>query len=147
MQRALAVGLAFAAFLQAAGSIAQVNDKNLIDGQASEGIRSEAVDRVNAEGLKQLKGRADSLKADEQDVQRWREMKFGLFINWGPISLKGAPIGWSRGGERRGWRGTRLGPDYSSQFEPVTARYVRLNILQATKGPTIWEFQLFAPKK
>ena len=32
-------------------------------------------------------------------------MKFGLFIHWGPISLQGAPIGWSRGGERRGWRG------------------------------------------
>lgn len=28
-------------------------------------------------------------------------------------------------------------------FEPVTARFVRLNILQATDVPTIWELQLF----
>ncbi len=42
------------------------------------------------------------LKADEQIVQQWREMKFGLFIHWGPVSLKGTEIGWSRGGERRG---------------------------------------------
>jgi alpha-L-fucosidase len=44
-------------------------------------------------------------------------------------------------------RGTKLGHDYSKQFEPVKARYVRLNILNATDGPTICEFQLFAPKK
>lgn len=44
-------------------------------------------------------------------------------------------------------QGTKLGHDYSKQFEPVRARYVRLNILKATDGPTICEFQLFAPKK
>ncbi|MHC4087816.1 MAG: alpha-L-fucosidase [Planctomycetota bacterium] len=47
----------------------------------------------------------DYLKAAEQDMQAWREMKFGLFIHWGPVSLKGTEIGWSRGGERRGRRG------------------------------------------
>lgn len=45
---------------------------------------------------------ADFLKADKQDIQQWQEMKFGLFIHWGPVSLKGTEIGWSRGGERRG---------------------------------------------
>ena len=40
---------------------------------------------------------ADYLKAGEQDVQAWRQMKFGLFIHWGPVSLKGTEIGWSRG--------------------------------------------------
>jgi alpha-L-fucosidase len=44
-------------------------------------------------------------------------------------------------------QGTTIGSDYSTQFEPVTARYIRLNILEATDGPTIGEFQLFAPKK
>jgi len=43
--------------------------------------------------------------------------------------------------------GSKLGPDYSSQFESVTARQVRLNILNASDAPSIWEFQLFAPKK
>ena len=36
----------------------------------------------------------------------WRDGKFGLFIHWGPVSLKGTEIGWSRGGERRGTGGT-----------------------------------------
>lgn len=44
-------------------------------------------------------------------------------------------------------RGTKIGADYSKTFEPVTARQVRLNILNSTDGPTIWEFQLLAPKK
>ena len=36
----------------------------------------------------------------------WREARFGLFIHWGPVSLKGTEIGGSRGGERRGTGGT-----------------------------------------
>jgi alpha-L-fucosidase len=43
--------------------------------------------------------------------------------------------------------GARIGDAYSKTFEPVTARRVRLNILEATDGPTIWEFQLMAPKR
>ncbi len=35
----------------------------------------------------------------------WREARFGMFIHWGPVSLKGTEIGWSRGGERRGTGG------------------------------------------
>jgi alpha-L-fucosidase len=44
-------------------------------------------------------------------------------------------------------KGTAIGPRWTAKFEPVTARYVRLNILKAADGPTIWEFQLFAPGK
>ncbi len=33
----------------------------------------------------------------------WREGRFGLFIHWGPVSLQGTEIGWSRAGERRGY--------------------------------------------
>jgi alpha-L-fucosidase len=44
-------------------------------------------------------------------------------------------------------RGTKIGSDYVMDFEPVTAKEVRLNILDAIEGPTIWEFQLLAPKK
>jgi len=36
-------------------------------------------------------------------LEWWREARFGLFIHWGPVSLKGTEIGWSRGGERRGY--------------------------------------------
>ena len=45
-----------------------------------------------------------------------------------------------------GWKtfhtGTRLGTNFSARFEPVTAQVVRLNVLESTDGPTIWEFQL-----
>ncbi|NIP25398.1 MAG: hypothetical protein GWN67_07675 [Phycisphaerae bacterium] len=45
------------------------------------------------------------------------------------------------------WRtfytGTTIGQDFNAEFEPVTTRYVRLNILAATDVPTIWEVQLF----
>jgi alpha-L-fucosidase len=66
----------------------------------------------------------DYLKAGEQDMQAWREMKFGLFIHWGPVSLKGTEIGWSRGGERRGTGGTGQIPfkEYDNlykKFNPV----------------------------
>ena len=26
----------------------------------------------------------------------WREARFGLFLHWGPVSLQGTEIGWSR---------------------------------------------------
>ncbi len=38
-------------------------------------------------------------------LEAWRADRFGLFIHWGPVSLKGTEIGWSRAGERRGYRG------------------------------------------
>ncbi len=39
-------------------------------------------------------------------------------------------------------RGTTLGPDYKAHFTPVVARHVRLNILEATEGPTLAEIRL-----
>ena len=33
----------------------------------------------------------------------WRAARFGMFIHWGPVSIKGTEIGWSRAGERRGY--------------------------------------------
>jgi alpha-L-fucosidase len=39
--------------------------------------------------------------------------------------------------------GTTIGDSMLQSFPPVTAQKVRLNILDATEGPTIWEFQLF----
>jgi len=64
------------------------------------------------------------LKASEQDMQWWKDAKFGLFIHWGPVSLKGTEIGWSRGGERRGRGGTGTIPvevydNLYREFNPV----------------------------
>jgi hypothetical protein len=39
--------------------------------------------------------------------------------------------------------GTTVGKDYSAEFKKVKAQHVRLNIIEATDVPTIWEFQLF----
>jgi len=77
--------------------------------------------QVKASGRKESK---DYLRASEEDMQWWREMKFGLFIHWGPVSLKGTEIGWSRGGERRGrgGKGTIPAEEYDNlykQFNPV----------------------------
>jgi alpha-L-fucosidase len=48
----------------------------------------------------------DLLTAKPEAMKWWQEARFGLFIHWGPVSLKGTEIGWSRGGERRGTGGT-----------------------------------------
>jgi len=32
-------------------------------------------------------------------INKWRDARFGMFIHWGPVSLKGTEIGWSRGVE------------------------------------------------
>jgi len=50
---------------------------------------------------------------------------------------------WRDDGWQPCYRGENLGAKLSARFEPVTARRVRLNITEATDGPTIWEFQLF----
>jgi alpha-L-fucosidase len=66
------------------------------------------------------------LQASPEDVQAWRELKFGLFVHWGPVSLKGTEIGWSRGGERRGRNDKSTGEipvevydNLYKQFNPV----------------------------
>ncbi len=40
-------------------------------------------------------------------------------------------------------QGGNPGAKFAATFKPVTARRVRLNLLETTDGPTIWEFQLF----
>jgi alpha-L-fucosidase len=35
--------------------------------------------------------------ASPEAVAQWRQLKFGLFIHWGPVSLKGTEISWTRG--------------------------------------------------
>ena len=35
-------------------------------------------------------------------IERWKDLRFGMFIHWGPVSIVGTEISWSRAGERRG---------------------------------------------
>ncbi len=37
----------------------------------------------------------------EGAIAKWQDRRFGMFIHWGPVSLKGTEISWSRAGERR----------------------------------------------
>ncbi|HOA50789.1 MAG: alpha-L-fucosidase [Thermogutta sp.] len=37
--------------------------------------------------------------APPESLAKWQAMRFGLFIHWGPVSLKGTEIGWSRGAQ------------------------------------------------
>lgn len=64
------------------------------------------------------------LNAPPEQIARWRQLKFGLFIHWGPVSLMGTEIGWSRGGPRRGTGGTGQIPlevydNLYKKFNPV----------------------------
>jgi len=66
----------------------------------------------------------DYLSAPPEIIARWRQLKFGLFVHWGPVSLKGTEIGWSRGGERRGRTGSGSIPvevydNLYKEFNPV----------------------------
>jgi len=49
-----------------------------------------------------LKGGGESnpdLLTNAESLQNWQKMRFGMFIHWGPVSLRGTEIGWSRGRE------------------------------------------------
>ena len=43
------------------------------------------------------------------------------------------------------FKGKQIGPRWKTEFSPITAQRVRLNILKASEGPTLCEFQLLAP--
>jgi len=36
---------------------------------------------------------------NENKIEEWKDARFGMFIHWGPVTLKGTEIGWSRGNE------------------------------------------------
>ena len=38
-------------------------------------------------------------KPDNQHISDFMDKRFGLFIHWGPVTLRGTEIGWSRGNQ------------------------------------------------
>jgi len=60
------------------------------------------------------------LRATKEVVQQWQDMRFGMFVCWGPVSLTGEEIGWSRGepswGRRPGMRGGK-GPTPAKVYD------------------------------
>jgi alpha-L-fucosidase len=55
-------------------------------------------------------------KADLAAVAHWQSLRFGMFIHWGPVSLTGKEIGWSRGG---GGTPIEVYDNLYKQFNPV----------------------------
>lgn len=42
---------------------------------------------------------ANNLKTSKKVIEGFMDKRFGMFIHWGPVSLRGTEIGWSRGHE------------------------------------------------
>jgi len=40
-----------------------------------------------------------TFSSKEEHLEWWKDARFGMFIHWGPVSIKGTEIGWSRGKE------------------------------------------------
>ena len=107
---------------------------------------------VSQVGAVSMTDTGDYFKAGEQDVQAWRDMKFGLFIHWGPVSLKGTEIGWSRGGERRGRNDKSTGSipvevydNLYKQFNPVkfdAEQWVQMKLAENMSGVQMKSFKV-----
>ena len=62
----------------------------------------------NGAGFDELKD--DTAKLEQEDIWHagdeqiawWRDAKFGMFVHWGPVSLTGKELSWSRMGPRPG---------------------------------------------
>jgi len=54
-------------------------------------------------------------------MQWWRDAKFGLFIHWGPVAIKGVEIGWGRNAPRtydiNGHTGRGSDPEYDNLYK------------------------------
>jgi len=88
--------------------------------------------------------------------QAWLEVDLGQPMTFESAEIDEAYAGRVRSFElqyREGqqwktfYQGTTLGEQFSATFNPVTARHVRLSVLDASDGPTITEFQLFRSDK
>ena len=93
--------------------------------------------------------------ADAGTKQAWLEVDLGEPTTFNRVRISEEfgrvqefELRYKEGDEWRTFaRGSKIGSDYSNRFESLTARHVRLNILKASDAPTIWEFQLFAPRE
>ncbi|HSA03194.1 MAG TPA: alpha-L-fucosidase, partial [Candidatus Paceibacterota bacterium] len=100
-------------------------------------------------------GNSDTRWATDADAKAaWLEVDLGKPIKFGRVYIKQAYPelnrvrkfaieSWQNGQWKTCYQGENLGASLSVRFASVTARRVRLNITEATEGPTIWEFQLF----
>lgn len=64
---------------------------------------------------KYTNGSNTSIETNEQTLKDWKASRFGMFIHWGPVALKGTEISWSRGSEVP----TKEYDNLYKQFNPI----------------------------
>jgi len=104
---------------------------------------------------KAVDGRSDTRWATDSGVKSaWLEVDLGQPVTFSRAAIKQAfpelkrvrkfAIEYFQDGQWKPcYRGEDLGAKLNARFPPVTARRARLNVIESTDGPTIWEFQLF----
>jgi alpha-L-fucosidase len=70
--------------------------------------------RADETAVPGVKPVAETPEQFNQRMAWWRDARFGMFIHWGPVSLKGTEIGWSRDSV-----GTAVYDNLYKQFNPV----------------------------
>ena len=61
--------------------------------------------------------------APKPAIERWKDLRFGMFIHWGPVSLVGTEIGWSRAGERRGRKDAKTGTIPVEEYDNLYKKF------------------------
>ena len=104
---------------------------------------------------KAIDGRTDTRWATDSGVtSAWLELDFGKMVTFSRFRIKQAYPElqrvrkfaieyWQDDQWKPCYLGESLTATLSGKCESVTAQRVRLNIMEATDGPTLWEFQLF----
>ncbi len=59
----------------------------------------------------------------EARLQWWRDARLGMFIHWGPISLKGTEISWSRAGPRQGCPSKSVGTGPVEEYDSLYKQF------------------------
>lgn len=102
---------------------------------------------------KAVDGRSDTRWATDAGLKSaWLELDLGRSVTFNRARLSEAFPNRVQKFQLEYWEGNQwktfvtgstIGESWSRNFTPVTARKIRLNILESTDGPTIWEFNLF----
>ncbi len=65
----------------------------------------------------------DHLRATDEAMQQWQDARFGMFLCWGPVSLTGLEIGWSRGAPEGGLRPGVMGGTGPTPYDVYDGLY------------------------
>ena len=93
-------------------------------------------------------GAAADARSGWLEVQLGQETLVGRAVikEWAYHRTQQFAVEWKSGGVWKELaRGTAIAGEKQINFQPVIARYVRLNILKASEVPTIEEFELYPP--